>query len=215
MFPTQRFAISEAHNTTGEKMWEYFVAGGPMMWPLLACSITSLAVIMERFWFWSRVNLKSDQACAAQILANPETAGNGAGIITVMLVTGLAAPPKECAKAMEATALAELDRMRKGMNILDTIITAAPMLGIMGTVIGMIGSFDMLGQAGISEPKAVIAGIAQALITTATGLGISVATIFPYNYFNGRLEHARNLLEIYGTRLELARAPSESSAPEA
>lgn len=195
-------------------MWEYFEAGGPMMWPLLACSITALAVILERFWFWSRINFQKDQELAAQILANPRPAGKGAGVISAMLAAGLAAPSHECGKVMEIAALAELDRMRKGMNILDTIITAAPMLGIMGTVIGMVASFDMLGQAGISEPKAVIAGIAQALITTATGLGIAVATIFPYNYFNGRLEQARNLLEIYGTRLEMARASSNAITPE-
>ncbi len=81
---------------------------------------------------------------------------------------------------MEIIALESLARMRKGMNILDTIITAAPMLGIMGTVLGIITSFDMLGAAGAaSEPRAVIGGIAQALITTASGLGIAVVTIFP------------------------------------
>ena len=84
------------------------------------------------------------------------------------------------------------------MPVLDTIITIAPMLGILGTVTGIIASFDMLGLAGVEEPKAVVAGIAQALITTAAGLGISIATVFPYNYFSARIEAAQEELEMYG-----------------
>lgn len=190
-------------------MWEYFLAGGPLMWPLLACSVLALAVIIERGWFWQRLHPRADAGQAADILM---AAGEGspweerpAGILAAMLLTGMAAPPGGCARAMEAFALETLARMRKGMGLLDTIITAAPMLGIMGTVLGIITSFDMLGLAGASEPKAVIAGIAQALITTVAGLGIAVITIFPYNYFNSRIMGAQELMEVYGTRLEIIR----------
>jgi biopolymer transport protein ExbB len=93
--------------------------------------------------------------------------------------------------------------MRRGMRVLDTIITVAPMLGILGTVSGLITSFDMLGQAGVEEPKAVIAGIAEALITTAAGLTISIAVVFPYNWFNALTEDALSAFEHYGTRLEM------------
>lgn len=190
-------------------MWEYFQAGGPLMWPLLACSVTALAVVMERCWFWSRLRFKKDESAAIVMLneakAGIRMAARPTGILCAMLSAGLSVCPEDSGKAMEVVALEALAAMRKGMNILDTIITAAPMLGIMGTVLGIITSFDMLGEAGVSEPKAVIAGIAQALITTATGLGIAVFTIFPFNYFNFRIDNAQDLLEVYGSRLEIMR----------
>lgn len=188
-------------------MWEYFRAGGPLMWPLLACSIIALALILERCWFWSRLRLKKDEEAAARILHEARdgkaSSSGQEGIICAMLYAGLSVPPKECGKAMEVVALEALSHMYKGMNILDTIITASPMLGIMGTVLGIITSFDMLGELGVSEPKAVIAGIAQALITTASGLGIAVFTIFPFNYFNSRIEQAQDIFELYASRLEI------------
>ena len=77
------------------------------------------------------------------------------------------------------------------------------LLGIFGTVIGIINSFEMLGTAGIENPKAVTAGIAQALITTATGLGIAIFSVFPFNYFNSRIEKAAHTIEKYATSLEI------------
>lgn len=198
-------------------MWEYFEAGGPLMWPLLACSIVALAVILERCWFWHRMRLKKDEAAAEALFDKVSQNSNltpppPTGALTAMLDAGLNAELGERGKAMEVVALEVLTRMRRGMAILDTIITAAPMLGIMGTVLGIITSFDMLGSAGVSEPKAVIAGIAQALITTATGLGIAVLTIFPYNYFNARIDSAQDLLEAYGTKLQLLLRKSSRKA---
>ncbi len=196
------------HGQEGKEMWEYFEAGGPLMWPLLACSIVGLALIIERYWFWHKLNLKKDAACANSLLeeisTRPETSAQPpVGVITAMLDAGLSAEAGERGKAMEVVALEALTRMRRGMPVLDTIITASPMLGIMGTVLGIISSFDMLGAAGVSDPKAVIAGIAQALITTATGLGIAVCAIFPYNYFISRIDQAQDELEAYGTKLQL------------
>jgi biopolymer transport protein ExbB len=79
----------------------------------------------------------------------------------------------------------------------------SPLLGIFGTVIGIITSFEILGSAGIEHPEAVTAGIAQALITTATGLGIAILTVFPYNYFNSKVEYAALAIEKYATSLEI------------
>jgi len=87
--------------------------------------------------------------------------------------------------------------------VLDTMITVAPLLGIFGTVLGIISSFEILGSGGIADPKLVTGGIAQALITTATGLGISIITVFPYNYFRSRIEHAIHVMEKYATSLEV------------
>ena len=93
--------------------------------------------------------------------------------------------------------------MRRYMSILDTMITVAPLLGILGTVIGIINSFEMIGTAGIEDPRTVTAGIAQALITTAAGLSIAIIAVFPYNYFNSRVDNAARTIEKYATSLEI------------
>ncbi|MDR2826235.1 MAG: MotA/TolQ/ExbB proton channel family protein [Deltaproteobacteria bacterium] len=198
-------------------MWELFQAGGPVMWPLLLCSISSLTVILERAYFWTRPDLAENRAAIETLLEeyqrqekldssgqNQPDHPERKGAIFRVLLAGIAETGLASSKAMEAAALEELRLMRRGMNILDTIITLAPMLGILGTVTGIISSFDILGQSGVEDPKAVVSGIAEALITTAAGLGISIVTVFPFNYFNSRLEDAQDLFEHYGTRLEIA-----------
>jgi biopolymer transport protein ExbB len=105
---------------------------------------------------------------------------------------------------MESAATEEVQRMRRFMRVLDTMITVAPLLGIFGTVLGIITSFEMLGTAGIQDPKAVTAGVAQALITTAAGLAIAIFSLFPYNYFNAKVEMAAQDMEKYATGLEIA-----------
>jgi len=123
--------------------------------------------------------------------------------IIEILITGILHREFSMIKAMESAAAEEIKRMRRYMNILDTMITVAPLLGIFGTVIGIILSFEVLGSSGIEHPEAVTAGIAQALITTATGLGIAILTVFPYNYFNSRVENAAISIEKYATSLEI------------
>jgi biopolymer transport protein ExbB len=120
-----------------------------------------------------------------------------------VLVCGLVHRDYSLSKAMEMAAMDEVKRMRRYLPVLDTIITAAPLLGILGTVIGIIHSFDMLGTAGIQDPQAVTSGIAQALITTAAGLVIAILTLFPYNYFMTKVEKAGARIEKYATSLEI------------
>jgi biopolymer transport protein ExbB len=120
-----------------------------------------------------------------------------------ILISGILHRDYSMVKAMETAAADEVARMRRFMGILDTIITVAPLLGIFGTVLGIISSFDMLGGGGIDHPETVTKGIAQALITTATGLGIAIFTVFPYNYFNARIDRAVRFIEKYATSLEI------------
>lgn len=180
------------------------------MWPLLLCSVTSLTVILERLYFWTRLNLDKNKGAIESLLEACRTGGTSdalerknEGAVYSMLLSGIAHAEYSSTKAMEAVALEEIKAMRRGMPILDTVITIAPMLGILGTVTGIISSFEMLGQTGVDDPKSVVSGIAEALITTATGLGISLATIFPFNYFNSRIEDAQDVFDHYGTRLEI------------
>jgi biopolymer transport protein ExbB len=120
-----------------------------------------------------------------------------------ILVGGIVHREFSMVKAMESAAAEEIKRMRRYMGVLDTMITVAPLLGIFGTVIGIITSFELLGSSGIEHPEAVTAGIAQALITTASGLGIAILSVFPYNYFTARVENAALTIEQYATSLEI------------
>ena len=193
-------------------MIDVFLKGGPIMYPLLICSIIALTVIIERMIFWIVEDHRRDQALVNDVLSLAErgdwetvmtSIGDSKDFALRILVAGILHKEFSMAKAMETAATDEIDRMRRHLPILDTIITVSPLLGIFGTVIGIILSFEILGSAGIEEPQAVTAGIAQALITTASGLGIAILSLFPYNYFNSRVEKAAAYIEKYATSLEI------------
>ena len=97
----------------------------------------------------------------------------------------------------------ELQRFSQGLPILDTAITLAPLLGLLGTVTGMIHAFGLLGSNELSGPTVITGGFAQALIATACGLGIAIIALIPFNYLNARLEEARHEIEDTVTHLEL------------
>ena len=193
-------------------MIDIFNNGGPVMIPLLICSLISLTVIIERAMFWAMVGMRTNQNLLERVMACCQAydwegvrnlaAGSRSYVIRI-LIAGILHREYSLVKAMETAAADEITRMRRYMGVLDTIITVAPLLGILGTVIGIIASFDMLGVGGIDHPEAVTHGIAQALITTASGLGIAIFTIFPYNYFNARIERAARYIEKYTTSLEI------------
>ena len=193
-------------------MIDIFLSGGPVMVPLLFCSLISLTVIFERVIFWTIVGMRANQRLVNEVMELCQ-AGDWEGVRKIasrsksyvirILISGILHREYSMVKAMESAAADEITRMRRYMGVLDTIITVAPLLGIFGTVLGIISSFDMLGAGGIDHPEAVTKGIAQALITTASGLGIAILTVFPFNYFNARIERAARFSEKYATSLEI------------
>ena len=193
-------------------MFDLFNKGGIVMYPLLACSVLSLTVIVERTLFWIRTGRETNNRLVDTVLElarrrqyeeiKKNTRGT-ADYVVKILVCGLVHRQYSLAKAMEMAATEEMKRMKQYLPVLDTMITAAPLLGILGTVIGIIHSFDMLGQAGIQDPQAVTGGIAQALLTTAAGLLIAIFTLFPYNYFMSKVEEAALRIEKHATSLEI------------
>jgi biopolymer transport protein ExbB len=204
-------------------MIDLFFRGGPVMYPLLACSLLVLTVILERLLFWITVDLSRNRELIEDVLefcrqgdweaVRTRVSGSKDFIIRV-LVSGILHREFSMAKAMEATAAEEIRNMRRYMGVLDTMITVAPLLGIFGTVIGIIASFEALGAAGIDQPQAVTAGIAQALITTAAGLGIAILSVFPYNFFNSKIEKAVLNIEKYATSLEIVYEKLEGDQKE-
>ncbi len=193
-------------------MYDILQSGGPVMWPLLLCSLVVVTVIIERFLFWISLERNRNRALLDEVLSMAETgdwemirektAGNRDYIIR-LLVVGILHRDFDMGRAMEAEANVMLQRMNRYMPVLDTMITVAPLLGILGTVLGIISSFKMLGVGGIADPKLVTGGIAQALITTATGLTIAIIAVIPFNYFNSRINRAIHVMEKYTTSLDV------------
>jgi len=193
-------------------MLNLILTGGPVMYPLLICSLISLTITIERIIFWSNEKRRMDRKLLDEIFGEVEkgfyekavTLGNKSKDYMIKIVCyALTHHKSSRINMLEMAADDEIDKMKKGMAILDTIITMAPLLGILGTVTGIIISFDFLGKAGVEDPKAVTGGIAQALITTAAGLTVALATIVPYNYFIVRLERAARNIEKCTTSFEI------------
>ncbi len=185
------------------------IKGGIVMIPLLACSLISLALTIERFVFWTKLKTKD---VLHQILSLVEKGEfeqalklgkNSSQPIARVLAAGIAHRNPAPAKAMEALAQAEIPVLKSRLGILDTIVTLAPLLGLLGTVVGMIGSFDVMSEAGMGQPHAITGGVAEALIATATGLLIAILTLVSYNYFTAKAEREMDRMEHFSSSLEL------------
>jgi biopolymer transport protein ExbB len=194
----------------------YFKKGGPIMWPLLIVSILAMTVVLERVVFLARERRNRDPEAVNGILARVE-AGDVGGAIEVgrgsrdfvarSLTYALMHREKSLSGALMRAAGQEMMRYTRYVSILDTVVTMAPLLGLLGTVTGMMNSFGMLGGAELSAPAQITGGIAEALIATAFGLGIAIACLIPMNYLHNRSDDARHALEDASTHLELLMKP--------
>ena len=192
---------------------DFFYKGGPIMWPILACSLLALTVVIERLFFivaeLSRRQPKLvDSMLDAVERREPELAVKLGLESKDFVARTLAAALEHRAEKSIASALLrgaerELARYNRGLSVLDTIITLAPLLGLLGTVTGMMGSFGMLGGGELGAPTAITGGIAEALIATAFGLGVAITALIPFNYLNARLEGARRELQDAAAHIEI------------
>src|SRR6185369_5611295 len=114
---------------------------------------------------------------------------------------------KSVSNALVLAQSLEIKRFTRGIAILDTVITLAPLLGLLGTVTGMMHSFSLIGGE-LSAPGAITGGIAEALIATAFGLGIAITALIPFNFLHSRIEEARHEIESAATQLELLVQPA-------
>jgi biopolymer transport protein ExbB len=193
-------------------MWELFVKGGPIMWPLVVTSFVALAVVVERLLFMWAERRRRNPKAVEHILRHTES-GDIAKAIRVgnesrdfvarALAYGLSHRQRSFSSALLQAANRELERFSQGLPVLDTIITLAPLLGLLGTVTGMIRAFGLLGAQELGAPTAITGGIAEALIATAFGLGTAIVALIPFNYLSARLEAARREIEQASTHLEL------------
>jgi biopolymer transport protein ExbB len=182
------------------------------MWPLLLTSVITLAVIIERAIFVVKESRKRDAERISQTLDLVERGDIDRALITAeetqdfvcrILGYGLRHHGDSLTNAISNAANRELKRFSRGLSVLDTAITLAPLLGLLGTVTGLIRSFRFMGSQELTTPVAITGGIAEALVATAFGLTIAIMALIPFNYLNARLEEARHEIEDSTTQLEL------------
>jgi biopolymer transport protein ExbB len=192
-----------------------FKKGGPIMWPLLFVSVLATATVMERLVFLARERSRSDPTAMSSFMAAVDRGrfDEAIGIsektkdcLVRALGYALAHREKSLPSALLYASSREIKRFTRGLPILDTSITIAPLLGLLGTVTGMMGSFSLLGGE-LSAPAAITGGIAEALIATAFGLGIAIVALVPYNYLNNQTEEVRHDLGAASAQLELLARP--------
>jgi len=193
-----------------------FEKGGPIMWPLLVASILALGTVLERLFFLMRERMRRDPKAVENFFVavgkgDTQEAiriGNASQFYVVRaLAYALSHKEQSLASAVLYAQARELKRFQRGIPILDTVITLAPLLGLLGTVTGMMGSFSLIG-GDLSAPGAITGGIAEALIATAFGLGIAITALLPFNFLNTKMEEARHEIEAASTQLELLIPPS-------
>jgi biopolymer transport protein ExbB len=196
-------------------MLEFFERGGPVMWPLLATSLVAATFLLYKAVFWLRVTAGRDRAFVVRFLKlveegsyaeAAERARGSRDFVVRVLLSGLVHRNYSAPEALRMAADETLGRMRRYQTVLETAVTVAPLLGILGTVMGIIQSFGLLGDAGRTDPRAATQGLAAALITTAAGLMIAIPTLILANYFGRLTEHAAQEIETEATCLEICLA---------
>ncbi|SHJ64242.1 MotA/TolQ/ExbB proton channel family protein [Propionispora hippei] len=175
-----------------------FQKGGPVMYLLLLCSLTVIGIAVERFLFYRAVADKPERFTRdfQRVLQTGEVSDalrlcreNG-GFVARLAEKGLQCEQgksRHLESVLEGEASLLANQLRKHLRLLDTIVTIAPLLGLLGTVIGMIGSFSVLNIKN-GQPLAITGGVGEALVATATGLCVATVAMLAYSYFNHRLD---------------------------
>jgi biopolymer transport protein ExbB len=190
---------------------QFFLKGGPVMWPILVCALVAVAVVGERTFWWWRERRKRDPQKLEQLLGALENADMAAatGIaegsedpVIRMIYRGLSHVHTSLEGALQLAAGIELKRAGRFLTVMDTLVTLAPLLGLLGTVTGLMRAFLNVGGAELSV-VAVTGGIGEALIATACGLGIAIFSLIPFNFFTAKVAQLQFELETAATNIEV------------
>ena len=198
---------------------DQFLKGGPMMWALLLCSLVALGIVLDRLWHLLRVpseeQAEQELDAAEDVLKNQGEKGavehfrQGSGVLNfifaalvkrydVLLLENRNDLEDMRQELIEATQDAGDIFLGRLLNALGTIGVLAPLMGLLGTILGMIRAFDAIARSGAGDPAAVASGISEALITTASGLIVAIPTIVFHRYLSGRAEKVFRNIELYG-----------------
>lgn len=192
-------------------VFQFFLKGGPVMWPILLCALAAVSVVGERAFWWWRESLKRDAERRERLLAALEHADVEAAQklahasqdpVIRMVRQGLTHEHTSVPVALQMAAGIELERAGRFLNVLDTLVTLAPLLGLLGTVTGLMRAFLRVGDAELSV-VAVTGGIGEALIATACGLLIAIVSLVPLNFFSGKLARLQFELETTASNVEV------------
>ena len=200
---------------------QFFLKGGPIMWPILICSVLGFTIACERFFAFSKYNFANYffRSKQRQIIALTREgkytealalARSSESAICHIFAEAIEHREAGFTETLQATSQQTIDRLRRGFSMLDTVITVAPMLGILGTVTGIINTFNVLSATAIDNPMGATAGIAEALITTAAGLIVAIGCLFPFNYFVAQLKSRTHELEQCMHQMEIAYNTSQN-----
>jgi biopolymer transport protein ExbB len=212
-------------------MWSYFDKGGPIMWPLLLLSVLGVTVAVWR-WMALRAATQNigpflsslrERLLAGDVDGAIQACDQHPGPVSNIVRAGLVKfgrSKDEVELSLQDASAHELATLERGLPVLATVAMIAPLLGFLGTVTGMINSFDALAAVGLNNPAAVASGISEALITTAAGLMIAIPIQMAYNYFltrvNGTvrsMESAGNLVLDAMSELRAGGAPTPVKTP--
>ncbi|MEM1185038.1 MAG: MotA/TolQ/ExbB proton channel family protein [Planctomycetota bacterium] len=215
------------------RVFDLIEAGGWVMYPLLALSVVSLAITIERAVFWLGPSSRLDRAWLERALASMRQASwrsvsaeaQRDKSVYAGFAVRLASEAERSGSASASAVVAASERFRPIVErfsaLHSTIITAAPMLGILGTVTGIIQSFELLGGAGVgesvvSDPALVASGIAEALFTTAVGLVVALLTLFPHALYRAASERCLVVFETLAAAADegASEKPATPAAPD-
>lgn len=182
-------------------MLEFLKQGGPTIYPLLLCSVIGFAVVLERLFYYRKIknnNFRMFKKIELMIVEGEITRAahelkNERGPVAKIVAAGLAHVGQERKLIEEHIRVAgenEIHKLEKNLAILEVIASVSPLLGLLGTVLGIISSFNVLGAtAGLAGPEMLSVGIAAALISTAVGLIIAIPSVLCYSYFTSVVDH--------------------------
>ncbi len=185
-------------------LWQVFLAGGPVMWPILLCSIFALAIILEKFWHLHKIRIDT-QDFLGKILNKMrrhdtkealQICDSTSSPIANILKAGILKydrPRPQIIEAIEDASLYEIPRIQKNLTALATIAHVSPLLGLLGTVTGMVRCFQTIQVKATSfhpiSPGDLAGGIWEALLTTVAGLIVAIPTFLAYNYLVSRINN--------------------------
>lgn len=200
---------------------DLFHAGKEIMWPILLLSFILITVVIERLLFIARENAAREPEVVEKMLENVEK-GDVDGAVALgkqskdfiarILVYSLTNKEYSMANAFVRASSMELQRFQQGSATLDTIVTVAPMLGLLGTVTGMMRTFGSMTGDIASATGQITGGVAEALIATACGLAIAIIALLPFNILNARTEEAKHEVADAANALEIIIKKSESNS---
>ncbi len=214
-------------NSDGSPMtaMELFKHGGPIMWPIIVVSFLVITVAIERAIFMFRENARRQPEVVEKMLEKVEANDIDGALemgkksqdyVARILVYAISHKEHSLGNSFSRASNQEMQRFGQGLPTLDTCITAAPLLGLLGTVTGMMGTFAALnsgsGDIGAST-GAITGGVAEALIATMCGLAIAITGLLPFNILNSRLDEARHEIEDASNSLEIIIKKAGSPSP--